>query len=203
MPRPEGWGYGDGGLPRLLQRTPQRLEGSRPFASCHKRRNRLHQPHKAEEFTLRDVMNDRPAPVRFEAVLRSRLHHVQAEPPKSLAEPDLRRRLVVGYLTAEGAHPRGVEVRRSWAWRAVRGLAGSAEQARTVHPRSVPVQVRQSREHIADGSVDRRARLVSNRGGTHLLHALTAPPNPTLRLVAVPTAPAAASCIGFGSRIEG
>ena len=112
MPGPEGSGYGDGGLPRL-ERTPQRLEGSRPLASCQQRRNRLHQPHHAEEFTLGDVMNDRPVPVRFEAVLGSRLHYVQAEPPQSLAEPDLRRRLVVGYLTAEGAHPRGVEVRGS------------------------------------------------------------------------------------------
>ena len=147
------------------------------------------------------MINDRPVPVRFEAVLRSRLHQVQAEPPQSLAKPDLRRRLVVGYLTAEGAHPRGVEVRRSRAWRAIRGLAGSAEQAPTVHPRSVTIQVRQPREHVADGSVNRRARLVSNRSGTHLLHARTAPRNPTLLLIAVPKAPPAASCIGIGPRI--
>jgi hypothetical protein len=40
---------------------PQRLDGSRPFAPCHQRRNRLHQPHQAEEITLRDVVDDRPS----------------------------------------------------------------------------------------------------------------------------------------------
>jgi hypothetical protein len=52
-------------------------------------------------------------------------------------------------------------------------LAGPAEQARTVHPRSVTVEVRQSREHVADWLVDRRADLVSN-GSNRLLYALTA-----------------------------
>ena len=123
-------------------------------------------------------MNDRPVPVRFEEVLGSRLHQVGAEQPQSLAEPDPRRRLVVRYLTAEGAHPRGVEVRGSWASRTVRGFAGPAEQARTVHPRSVTIEVRQSREHVADRSVDRRARLVSNRSSTRLLHRAHRPTHP-------------------------
>src|SRR5262249_22693081 len=50
-----------------------------------------------------------------------------------------------------------------------------AEQAGTVHPRSVTIEVRQAREHLADRSVDRRARLESNCRSTYLLHALTAP----------------------------
>ena len=54
-------------LPRL-QRAPQRLDGSRPFASCQQRRHRFHEPHHAEEFTLRDVVNDRRVLVGFEAV---------------------------------------------------------------------------------------------------------------------------------------
>ena len=87
----------------------QRLDGSRPLASCYQRRNRLHQPHHTEEITLGDVMNDRPVAVRFEEVLGSRLHQVGAEPAQSLGEPDSRRRLVVGYLTAERAHPRGIQ----------------------------------------------------------------------------------------------
>jgi hypothetical protein len=166
-----------------LQRTPQRLDGSRPLASCHQRRNRLHQPHRAEEITLRDVMNDRPVQVRFEEVLRSRLHQVGAEPPQSLAEPDPRQRLVVGYLTAEGAHPRGIRVRGSCAQRTVGGLGGPAEQARTVHPFSVTIEVRQSREHLVDGSVDGCPRLVSNRSSSRLFHAIT-----SLRIVWSPRA---------------
>src|SRR5215216_7780916 len=119
-------------------------------------------------------MNDRPVPVRLKEVLGSRLHQVGAEPPQSLAEPDPRRRLVVGHFTAEGAHPRGVEVRRSWAEATIRRLAAPTEQTRAVHPCRVTIQVRQSREHLADGSVDRRARLVPNGGTTRLLHALIA-----------------------------
>src|SRR5689334_11944278 len=152
------------GLVRL-QRTPQRLDGSGPLASRQQGRNRLHQPHHSEELTLRDVMNDRLVPVRLEDVLRSRLHQVGAEPAESLAETDPRRWLVIGHFPAEGAHPGGVEVSRSQADRAVGGLPGPAEQTRAAHPHPVTIQVGQPREHVADGPVDRRARLVPN-GGT-------------------------------------
>src|SRR5947208_2591303 len=161
------------GLVRL-QRTLQRLDGSGPLASCQQGRYRLHPPHHSEELTLRDVMNDRLVLVRFEDVLRSRLHQVGAEPAESLAETDPRRWLVVGHFTAERAHPRGVEVIRSQAERAVGGLPGPAEQTRTAHPRPVTIQVGQTREHVADGSVDRRARLVPNAGTGSLRHLLTA-----------------------------
>src|SRR5439155_7996846 len=80
-------------------------------------------------------MNDRPVPVRFEEVLGSRLHQVGAKPPQSLAEPDPRRRLVVRYLTAEGAHPRGVDVHGSWASR-VRAARSVFEQKQPATPRS-------------------------------------------------------------------
>src|SRR5437763_1666817 len=81
--------------------TPANASATRRFASARflqQRRNRLHQPHQAEELALRDVMNDRPVAVRFEEVLGSRLHQVGAEQPQSLAEPYPRRRLIVGYL---------------------------------------------------------------------------------------------------------
>ena len=45
---------------------------------------RLHESHHAEQFTLRDVVNDRRVLVRFEAVPGPRLHHVGAEPPQGL-----------------------------------------------------------------------------------------------------------------------
>jgi hypothetical protein len=61
-------------------------------------------------------------------------------------------------------------------------MAGPAEQARTVHLFSVTIQVRRSREHVADGSIDRRARLVSNHGSSRLIHLLT-----SLRIVWSPT----------------
>src|SRR5262245_31614426 len=51
-----------------LKRTPQRLDGTGPLASRHQGRNRLHQPHHSEEFTLRRVMNDRLVAVRLEDV---------------------------------------------------------------------------------------------------------------------------------------
>ena len=98
-----------------LQRTPQGLNSSRPFAFRQQRRNGLHQPHPAEELTLRDVMNDRPLPVRLKEVLRPGLHQVGTEPPQCLPESDPRRRLEVGHLTLEGAHPRRIEVRRPLA----------------------------------------------------------------------------------------
>src|SRR5689334_17875005 len=153
-----------------LQRTPQRLDGSGPLASCQQGRNRLHQPHHSEELTLREVMNDRLVPVRLEDVLRSRLHQIGAEPAESLAETDPRRWLVVGHFTAECAHPRGVEVSRSEAERAVEGLPGPAEQARAAHPRPVTIQVGQTREHVADGSVDRGAYLIPNGGTGSVRH---------------------------------
>src|SRR5262249_43177330 len=148
-----------------LQRTPQRLDGSGSLASRQQGRNRLHQPHHSEELTLRDVMNDRLVPVLLQGVRRSCLHQLGAEPAESLAETDPRRWLVVGHFTAEGAHPRGVEVSRSLAKRAVGGLPGPTEQTRATHPRPVTIQVGQTREHVADGPVDRRARFVPN-GGT-------------------------------------
>src|SRR5690348_6593948 len=124
-----------------LQRTPQRLNGSGPLASRQQGRSRLHQPHHSEELTLRDVMNDRLVPVLLEGVRRSCLHQLGAEPAESLAETDPRRWLVVGHFTAERAHPRGVEVCRSQADRAVGGLPGPAEQTRTAHPCPVTIQV--------------------------------------------------------------
>ena len=42
-----------------LQRASQGFESSRPFAFRQQHRSRLHQPHPAEELTLRDVMNNR------------------------------------------------------------------------------------------------------------------------------------------------
>src|SRR3954451_17467117 len=78
-----------------LQRTPQRLHGSGPLASCHKGGNRLHQPHHPEELALRDVMDDRLVPIRLEDVRRSGLHEVGAEHVEGLAETDSRRWLVV------------------------------------------------------------------------------------------------------------
>src|SRR3954452_21998915 len=107
-------------------------------------------------------MNDRLVPVRLEDVLRSRLHEAGAEPAESLAETDPSWWLVVGHFTTERAHPRGVKVSRSLAERAGGGLPGPAEQARAAHPRPVTIKVGQTREHLADGSVDRRSRLVPN-----------------------------------------
>jgi len=97
---------------------------------------------------------------------------IRSEPnqTESLAETDPRRWLVVGHFTAERAHPRGIEVSRSQAERAVGGLPGPAEQTRAAHPRPVTIQVGQTREHVADGSVDRRARLVPNGGTGSLRH---------------------------------
>ena len=102
-------------------------------------------------------------PVRFEAVHRGRrLHHVQAEHTAesrgarsaTTAKSSIRPRKVP-ILTASkyGVPGRGG---------AVRGLAGPAETstngASTIRNRPSPP----TREHVADGSVDRRARLVSD-----------------------------------------
>ena len=105
-----------------LQRMPQRLDGSGALASRHQGRDRLHQPHDCEEFTLRDVMNDCLVAISLEDVERSRLHQIDAEPAESFAETEPRRRLVFGHDTAERAHPRRVEVTRSHSDRAVGGL---------------------------------------------------------------------------------
>ena len=98
-----------------LQRTPQGLESSRPFALRQQRRGGLHQPHPAEELTLSDVMDNRLLVVRLEEVLGPGFRHGRAEPPQRLPESDPRRPLEAGHFTSVGAHPRGIEIRRPLA----------------------------------------------------------------------------------------
>ena len=165
------------GFPGLarLQRTPQRLDGSRPFASCQQRRNRLHQSHQAVEFTLRDVMNDRPVPVHFGGT--------RVSPPSGRSRTTGESRGTRS-ATAAGSplSDRGTCLS---AWRQSTLFLGLADRQRFgrtggtspsgASTSSVTIDVCQSREHVADRSVDRRARLVSNRSTTRLRHALTAP----------------------------
>jgi hypothetical protein len=49
-------------------------------------------------------------------------------------------------------------------------MTRSAEQTRAAHPRPITIHVGQTREHIPNGSVNRRARLVPNGGTRSLSH---------------------------------
>src|SRR5690242_5556977 len=161
-----------------LQRTLQRLNGPGPFTSRQESRHRLHQPHHSEEFPYRDVTKSRLVPVRVEAEGRPRLHQIEAEPAESLGEADPCLRFVFSHLTAERAHPRGVEVRRAHTNRTWGRLPGSTKQSHATHPRPVAIQVSQTLKNIADWSVDRRRSLVLNLGACSLLHFVTASRSP-------------------------